>query len=636
MQRGVSNVGELLMHLPRSWIDDREITPIARLKAGHTQRLQGAVLELRHIADRAILSVADDSGTLQATFFHARYLLRDARLQAGQMVTLRGEVSLWRGQLQMTHPEWQAAAAFKPGLYACYPTLAGKGERSLRRLIQAALRSLPIHASSPLDDQINGPTLYQALHILHQPEPEHTPAQRQQALWRIKQEELWVYRALLQQRQRQAEVAACVCVPGEYCEQLLRQFPAALTEAQQQAWQAIARDLQSGQRMHRLLQGDVGSGKTWLAGLAACCALQQGQVAIMAPTAVLAKQHFDTISAWLQPLGISLALLTGSTRATQRKKTLNRLASGDLSLVIGTHALIAEDVCFQQLVLAIMDEQHRFGVRQRWALTEKGEGVHLLAMTATPIPRSLAMALYGDLQLTVMQGMPPGRKPVETRVLKPASRLALAAGMQRIMDQGGSIYWIAPRIDDDDASVEQRLEALRERFPDAHVLGLHGRMKAKEKQQVLDAFASGQCRLLVATTVVEVGVNIPQARLIVIERAEGYGLAQLHQLRGRVGRSIEQGYCILLPSADVGPQGMQRLAAMRDCHDGMQLAETDLRLRGAGDCIGVQQSGAAAFRVLDPEQDALLIQSCYAAEGEAAQLPAEVKAFWRPVAGTVD
>ncbi len=636
-RRGIENVGELLLHLPSKWIDDRDVLSLAHVRPGQVARVRGVIVAREFVSGRGCLRIQlrSQGDMLRATFFHARHLLRDARLQVGQEITLRGELSLWRGQWQMTHPDWQAWASFAPAIVPHYPMLAGKGTRALRRLIGAALRLLPEDARSPLDARIDGMPLRMALQAVHCPSLDQDDAWRRQAVSRIKREELYVYRALMHRRKMAADCEATAFAPGCWCERLLARFPAPLSDAQQQAWRDIAADLRSGRRMHRLLQGDVGSGKTWLAALAACCPLERGaQVAFMAPTGVLARQHYETLRAWLADWDVDVEILTGGMRASERKRVCNRLREDGALLVVGTHALIGEDVRFRRLGLAIVDEQHRFGVRQRWALAEKGEGVHLLAMSATPIPRSLAMGLYGDLDLTIMRGMPPGRKAVDTRILSQARLAALYAGMRRILDAGGRIYWVVPRVEEEAASVSRRVEDMRRNFPDARAQGLHGRMKVADKQRILASFASGECRLLVSTTVIEVGVHVPEARLIVIEHADRYGLAQLHQLRGRVGRDGEQGYCVLLASEAAGATSIGRLRAMLDCHDGMALAERDLLQRGAGDWVGLRQSGDLAFRLFDPLLDAgLLIE--WEQEFDHS-LDTMLQSFWRPVSATVD
>jgi ATP-dependent DNA helicase RecG len=361
------------------------------------------------------------------------------------------------------------------------------------------------------------------------------------------------------------------------------------------------------------------------------------QAALMAPTEVLARQHAETLAELLRPVDVEVGLLTAGIGAKNRKAVIRALGEGELPVIVGTHALISEDVRFARLGLAMVDEQHRFGVRQRWELAERGEAVHLLAMTATPIPRTLALALYGDMDLSVMRGLPPGRKPVQTRVLSAKSLAKLYQGMRRLLDQGARIYWIVPRIDEDEdgASVVQRAEELAVAFPRDGVQGLHGRMKSADKHAVLDAFAGGDCRILVSTTVVEVGVNVPEARLIVIEQADRYGLAQLHQLRGRVGRSDAQGYCMLLASSEASPTAIQRLGRMVSLHDGLALAEADMQLRGSGDIVGVRQSGEAGFRLLDVVRDAALIrQGQLGGCGDAVS--ERMIEFWRPVAEAVD
>jgi len=456
------------------------------------------------------------------------------------------------------------------------------------------------------------------------------------AAQRLRLEELLTYLHLMRDMRQKAQLPASVWAGTTLAGSLLTRLPYPLTEAQKKVWEEILVDTGSGRRMHRLLQGDVGAGKTWVAALAMAMAVDNGfQAALMAPTSVLARQHADSLNRLFEPLGRQIVLLTGGLRASARRQIVDGLVSGDIDMVVGTHALISDDVHYRRLGLAVVDEQHRFGVRQRWALAGRGEVVHLLAMTATPIPRSLALALYGDMDLSLMRGMPPGRKPVKTSVI--TGRGKLAEGMRRILDQQGRIYWIVPRVDEDEdgASVEQRVAALKRHFGDANVLGLHGRMKQQEKDAVLAAFSSGDCRILVSTTVVEVGVNVPEARLMVIEQADSYGLAQLHQLRGRVGRSDAQGYCILLPSRDAPQAVFTRLRHMAEHHDGLELAELDLKLRRAGDALGARQSGEAGFRLLDIARDAGLIRHWHQHLPPVAPTDSMIR-FWRPMAESVD
>ncbi len=639
---GVRRLGDLLLRLPARWVDDRVVTPIRELREGEPARTEGRVLRVDAAGAgrrrQVVVRLADGDGAeLELRFFHSDWLLRDARLTPGRRISVRGKPEWWRGRCQMLHPEWMPAEQFAGGWRPVYGSVAGVSGARIAGFIRRGLELAPPEASSPFDAALpDHPSLREALFEAHAAARGPEAAIHARACERLLLEELFTYLHLMRRMRARARIAAPAWPAGEMAARLLEALPWPLTPAQRQAWRDIAADLASGQRMHRLVQGDVGSGKTVVAALAMLAAVENGaQAALMAPTSVLAAQHAETLNSLLAPLGEQVALLTGALTLAARREMLARLAAGEIRMVAGTHALISEDVRYRNLGLAVVDEQHRFGVRQRWALTERGPAVHLLAMTATPIPRSLALALYGDMDLTVMRGMPPGRKPVETRVI--ASRGRLAEGMRRMLDAGGRIYWIVPRVDEDDdgASVTQRAQALAARFPDAGVLGLHGRMKPAEKEAALAAFADGRCRLLVSTTVVEVGVNVPEARLIVIEQAERYGLAQLHQLRGRVGRGEAQGYCILLPSRDAPAAALERLARMADCHDGLALAELDMKLRGAGDATGVNQSGDVGFRLLDLARDAHLIRDWHDRLPEARPTEAMIR-FWRPEAERVD
>jgi len=639
---GVHCVGDLLLLLPKAYVDDRVSIPIRDLQAGVEARTSGRILKVESTGmgkkRQVVIVLGDESGAqVELRYFHSPYLLRDARLAPGREISVRGKPEWWRGSCQMVHPEWVPLEAFSGGWKPVYASVAGLTGMRIAGMIQRALLLIPRTAASPFDAGLKSfPSFGHALRLIHTPNtnPDSDPVK--QAMMRLRLEELLTYLHLMRGMRRKAQVSAPAWKKTELAEAFLASLPYPLTGAQASVWKEIQCDLSSGLRMHRLLQGDVGAGKTWIAALSMLMAVNHGyQAALMAPTSVLAQQHAETLNELLAPLDRNVVLLTGGMRAQERRKILGGLADGSIDMVVGTHALISADVQYHKLGLAVVDEQHRFGVRQRWALTERGGAVHLLGMTATPIPRSLALALYGDMDLSLMRGMPPGRKPVETRVI--SGRGKLAEGMHRILDKGGRIYWIVPRIDEDEdgASVDQRVEALKARFPGTGVLGLHGRMKAKEKEVVLDAFTTGDCRLLVSTTVVEVGVNVSEARLMVIEQAEGYGLAQLHQLRGRVGRSDVQSYCVLLPSKDASEAALSRLGHMAMHHDGLELAELDLRLRGAGDALGARQSGEAGFRLLDIVHDAGLIRHWHEHLPSVEPTDAMIH-FWRPVAGSVD
>jgi RecG-like helicase len=640
---GIRSLGDLLLVLPRNYVDDRISVPLRSLKAGEETRTQGRVVGVRAAGTgrkrQAVVTIADETGALlELRFFHSPYVLRDARLAPGRTISVRGRPEWWHGRCQMLHPEWMPIESFVRGWKPVYPSLAGLGSRRVGALVARALAAMPEGAASPFDSGLPAhPPLLKALRLIHAP-PEHGPEapEVRKAFERLRLEELLVYLHLMREMRSKAAVPAPAWKEIDLAAKLLSHLPFPLTPAQAAAWEEIRADLASGRRMHRLLQGDVGAGKTWVAALALLTAVEHGaQAALMAPTSVLARQHAETLNTLFSPLGHEIKLLTGGLRASERRRILAGLEGGDIAMVAGTHALISRDVRYRNLGLAIVDEQHRFGVRQRWELAARGSSVHLLAMTATPIPRSLALALYGDMDLSLMRGMPPGRKPVATRLITRRGRLA--SGMRRILDAGGRIYWIVPRVDEDEdgVSVSQRVEALKPHFPGIDIRGLHGRMKAGEKEDALAAFAAGSCRILVSTTVVEVGVDVPEARLIVIEQADAYGLAQLHQLRGRVGRDGEQGYCILLPSPGASPTAIQRLRHMCAHHDGLKLAELDLELRGAGDALGARQSGMAGFRLLDIVRDASLIRHWHAHLPDVRPSEAMIR-FWRPLAESVD
>ncbi|RLL53553.1 ATP-dependent DNA helicase RecG [Mariprofundus sp. EBB-1] len=646
MARDIRCMGDLLLHLPKDYIDDRHIHPIAQLVEGESARIVGRIVSRQargYGRSRQVsLNIADDSGQISLHFFHSGYMMSDARLSEGREISVRGVAERWKGFWQMSHPDWCLPEQFQPGFHAQYGSVAGLGGKRVSGFIQHVLSLLPVTASSPLDAPLASslPSLRNALISVHMPNSVDQ-SMLEKALKRLKAEEVIIYLHLMRHKKKEADCPAHALHQEHVSQQLLDALPYPLTAAQQAAWHDIQSDLHSGRRMHRLLQGDVGAGKTWVAALSMLKAAACGyQAALLAPTEVLANQHAETLQALLAPLGFGIVLLTGSCKAKRRRDILAGLASGEILLVVGTHALLNDDVVFDRLALALVDEQHRFGVRQRWGLADKQQGnhaVHLLGMTATPIPRSLALSLYGDMDLTIMRGMPLGRKPVETRVIAANKMQPLAEGMRRILDADGRIYWIVPRIDEDEdgVSVDQRVALLHNYFPDANVTGLHGRMKATEKNAALDAFSSGASSILVSTTVVEVGVNVVEARLIIIEQAEGYGLAQLHQLRGRVGRSDAQGYCMLVAGEKVSANSSERLKQMVHSHDGLELAEADLALRGSGDAIGTRQHGDAGFRILNMAEDAALVRQCFERLPDFT-LNDAMQQFWRPCAESTD
>jgi len=643
VSRDIRCLGDLLLHLPKSYVDDRVTIDIHGLREGLEARTRARVMDVEGRGSgrrrQVLVHLVDDHGDrLILRFFHSGFLMRDARLKPGRWLSIRGMPERRGGVWQMIHPQWLPEEQHQDGWQTEYSSLAGLGSQRIEGMINHILQSIPARAKSPLDRILTEyPRLKEALKLLHQPllmSPHSGELKR--ASERLKLEELLVYLRLMIKKKERAQVPAARFAPGTVTAQFMESLPYNLTAGQRQVWAEIRDDLASGRRMHRLLQGDVGSGKTLVAALCMLTACENGvQSAIMAPTEVLAVQHAETLSAFFHPFGIKVHLMHGGMSARKRKQLLDGLSDASARVVVGTHALISRDVHFSRLGLAVVDEQHRFGVRQRWELSERGQSVHLLAMTATPIPRSLALALYGDMDLSLMRGMPPGRKPVQTTVVSTRSMSRLTEGMQRILNQQGRIYWIVPRIDDDDVSVQQRSEDLAGRFPDAGVRVLHGRLSGKEKKEALDAFDGGDCRILVSTTVVEVGVHVAEANLIIIEQADRYGLAQLHQLRGRVGRQNRQDYCVLIPGESAEKAACQRLRNLCSMHDGLDLAELDLKLRGSGDAIGTRQSGEAGFRLLDPVCDAALIRYWHQ-HLPTFQMDDAMSRFWRHTDTGVD
>jgi len=643
VSRDIRCLGDLLLHLPKSYVDDRVTIDIHGLRVGLEARTRARVMDVEGRGSgrrrQVLVHLVDDHGDrLILRFFHSGFLMRDTRLKPGRWLSIRGMPERRGGVWQMIHPQWLPEEQHQDGWQTEYSSLAGLGSQRIRTILHHLLDALPVTAKSPLDALLpDYPELKRAMTLLHQPGLA-SPHGREMSLAfeRLQLEELLVYLRLMMKKKEMAQIPAARFVPGSMTPRFIESLPFNLTSGQRQVWAEIQSDLASGRRMHRLLQGDVGAGKTLVAALCMLTACENGvQSAIMAPTEVLAVQHAETLSAFFHPFGIKVHLMHGGMSALARKRLLSGLSDADVQMVVGTHALISRDVRFSRLGLAVVDEQHHFGVRQRWELSERGQSVHLLAMTATPIPRSLALALYGDMDLSLMRGMPPGRKPVQTTVVSTRSMSRLAEGMQRILNQQGRIYWIVPRIDDDDVSVQQRSEDLAGRFPDAGVRVLHGRLSGKEKKEALDAFDGGDCRILVSTTVVEVGVHVAEATLMIIEQADRYGLAQLHQLRGRVGRQNRQDYCVLIPGESAGKAACQRLRNLCSMHDGLDLAELDLKLRGSGDAIGTRQSGEAEFRLLDPVCDAALIRYWHQ-HLPIFQLDDAMSRFWRHTDTGVD
>ena len=616
---GVHRVEDLLFHLPLRYQDRTRVTPIGAAREGADLVIDGEVRAADVVFGRRrslIARLQDGSGTLTLRFFHFSAAQKNA-LQTGTRLRCFGQVRRGASGLEMYHPEYRSledgedtvAAALTP----IYPTTAGIGQNQWRNLCGQALARLRRQPPQDLLPPGHNPfDLAHALDYLHAPPPdapqellragEH-PAQQRLALEELVAHNLALQR--LRQSQR-SEGAPPLAVNTGLTADFLQSLPFAPTGAQQRVMAEIAADLAKPLPMLRLLQGDVGSGKTLVAAVAALQAISNGyQVAIMAPTEILAEQHRASFNSWFEPLSIAMEWLSGRIKGKKRSAALLRIAAGEAALVIGTHALFQQDVEFHRLGLVIVDEQHRFGVHQRLALTGKGaagEGKpHQLVMTATPIPRTLSMVAYADLDCSVIDELPPGRQPVTTALIDSNRRAQVVARVAAACEQGRQAYWVCTLIEESDVLQAQAAEAtvaeLQLALPQLAIGLIHGRMKPVEKEAVMLAFKLGGIALLVATTVIEVGVDVPNASLMIIENPERLGLAQLHQLRGRVGRGRQASHCVLLYQTPLSASGRDRLAALRDSSDGFYIAERDLELRGPGEVLGTRQTGLMEFRI---------------------------------------
>ncbi len=633
--RGLSTLQDLWLHLPLRYEDRTALTPIRSLQAGVAAQVEGTVEAVeRGFRYRPMLRVAigDDShATLVLRFFHFRSQQVN-QFRVGSRVRCYGTPRAGQHGLEIVHPSYRVLEEGEAGelgdqLDPVYPAVEGIGPATLRKLIGQALDRLPDEASLELlpPEWLRGsglPSLRDALLAMHRPARDADlaalaagthPAQRRLAL-----EELLAHHLSLR-RQRialQRHRAPALKGKGTLAKRLQDALPFELTGAQQRVFAEVRHDLAQPSPMLRLVQGDVGSGKTVVAALAAMLAVEAGkQAALAAPTELLAEQHLVNLRSWLEPLGVRVAWLAGKVTGKARATVLADVASGAAQVVVGTHALMQEGVAFHDLALAIVDEQHRFGVHQRLALREKGASddavPHQLVMTATPIPRTLAMAAYADLDVSAIDELPPGRTPVQTIALSGERRPELVERIRAACAEGRQAYWVCTLIDDSDEVVAQAaqttFEQLSASMPELRIALVHGRMKANDKQATMRAFKQGEVDLLVATTVIEVGVDVPNASLMIVENAERLGLAQLHQLRGRVGRGAAASACVLLYQPPLSQMAKQRLATLRETNDGFVIAEKDLELRGPGELLGTRQTGLANFRVADLARDAALL-----------------------------
>jgi ATP-dependent DNA helicase RecG len=617
---------DLLLHLPASVIDRRLRPKINEAEIGTMVTLEVTVD--RHRAPPAgrsraphLVYASDDTGTVILTYFRAYPGQIEKLLPVGEKRYVSGTTQLFDGMLQIVHPDRvvdEEGFAKLSGIDAVYPLTEGLAISSLRKAIGQALTRLPALPEWISPDVIRRckfPDLADALHRVHVP-VEVTDILPEGPFWsRLAYDELLagqLARALVRAQLRRP-AGDRNAGDGHFRRRIIDALPYALTPSQQQAVAAIADDLTQPVRMLRLLQGDVGSGKTVVALMAAAAVAEAGkQTALMAPTEILARQHIKTIAPLAERAGLRVAILTGREKGRDRNDILARLASGEIDVLVGTHALIQPDVEFKALALAVVDEQHRFGVRERLALTNKGSAVDVLVLSATPIPRTLVLTYFGDMDISELREKPAGRQPIETRTMSASRLQEVIDGIGRAAEAGKLIYWIVPLVEESEmdgpklTNAEERFESLRERFGDKVGL-VHGRMKGVEKDAAMAAFAAAETQILVATTVVEVGVDVPAATIMVIENAERFGLAQLHQLRGRIGRGSEASTCLLMYREPLGEIATKRLKVIKDSTDGFRIAEEDLKLRGEGDVLGVRQSGMPGYRIARSEVHAQLI-----------------------------
>ncbi|HEV2227380.1 MAG TPA: ATP-dependent DNA helicase RecG [Steroidobacteraceae bacterium] len=654
---GVARVADLLFLLPLRYEDRTRATAIGALTPGARATVEGEV-QLTEVAFRRrrqlLTRISDGSGFLTLRFFHFSGS-QQQRLGRGTRLRAFGEVRRGPLGLEMVHPEYRHLAAepapLEETLTPIYPLTEGVPQGRLRALIGQALDEAGRSGLADLIPPRAGlppglPTLAQALSYLHRPPREAQlavlAAGRHPAQRRLAFEELLAHHVSLRARKRalKSDPAFDLEEGGGLARALIAALPFALTRAQARALGEVEADLASGVPMVRLLQGDVGCGKTVIAAAAAARAAGAGrQAALMAPTELLAEQHWRNFQDWFRPLGVPVALLSGGQAARARRSALAGLASGEIRVVVGTHALFQEGIEFGGLALVIVDEQHRFGVQQRLRLSEKGQGTgrlpHQLIMTATPIPRTLAMTAYADLDISVIDELPPGRTPVQTVVLPEERRAQVVARIVGACRAGRQVYWVCPLIDESDElraqAAEETAGALAAALPGVRVGLVHGRMPSAARDQAMLAFKSGKTQLLVATTVIEVGVDVPNATLLVIENAERMGLAQLHQLRGRVGRGAEASTCVLLYRAPLSEPARARLKVIRATSDGFEIARRDLELRGPGELLGTRQTGLAQLRVADLMRDADLLPRVQTAAGlieSSADIVGALTARW--------
>lgn len=624
---GIGNLQALLLHLPLRYIDETHITAIRDLRLGDSAQVEGEIVhaEVTYKPRKALVArLQDASGQITLRFLNF-YPSQIATLKVGNQLRVYGEVRGGFFGYEMVHPSCKSVGQktqVAETLTPVYPTVAGLTQANLRKAVSIALalESLAETLPETVYQALRMPSFADSLHALHHPAPDadlQALDDKTSPYWRrLAFDELLAQQLSMRQHYaRRRSVSAPQFQPSKVLiSALLKRLPFALTNAQQKVALEIQHDLTQPHPMQRLLQGDVGSGKTIVACMAALQSIESGwQVALMAPTEILAEQHYRKMLTWLTPLNIQTAWLTGSQSKKEREAALAAIVDGSAKFVVGTHALFQQAVKFKNLGLAIIDEQHRFGVHQRLALRQKGQPEpHQLMMSATPIPRTLSMSYYADLDVSVIDELPPGRTPIITKLISDARRDEV---LQRVRDaclQGNQAYWVCPLIEESEAlqlsTANDTFALMQAEFPELKIGLIHGRMKPAEKQAVMAAFSAAELQLLVATTVIEVGVDVPQASLMVIEHAERMGLSQLHQLRGRVGRGATKSLCILLYQNKLSETARARLKVIYESSDGFEIAQADLHIRGPGELLGVRQSGVPMLKIADLERDADLLQ----------------------------
>ncbi|HEY3064290.1 MAG TPA: ATP-dependent DNA helicase RecG [Methylomirabilota bacterium] len=624
-RKGLTTVEDALFFIPLRHEDRTRLTPLRALQPGQVVTISGLIAGLsppppgRSRLPFAVM-LRDETGTATATWFNAGYLARV--FKRGQRLVLHGKVDRFRGALTIQHPEYEIVESGEDDrlhtgrLVPVYSTTEGLTQRPLRSLMHRIVEGFASEVTEILPEATRArrglARLPDALRAAHFPESDADLAAARRRLTFDDFLLLQLGLAILRARTTRAKGIA-MSPRGELVGRLRASLPWSLTAAQDRVWDEIRRDMAAPHPMHRLLQGDVGSGKTLVAVLAVLTAVEAGyQAAVMAPTEILAEQHFVTLHRWLEPLGVSVTLLTSALRARERTARLAAVAAGQIHCVVGTHALVQEAVEFRRLGLAVVDEQHRFGVAQRARLRAKGEHPDLLVMTATPIPRTLSLTLYGDLDVSVLDELPPGRRPVVTKARTEGKRRDIYAFLRAQIDEGRQVYVVYPLVEESEtldlkAATDMARHLQQDVFPELTVGLLHGRQGVDEKDAIMQRFKAGEIHVLVSTTVIEVGIDVPNASVMLIEHAERFGLSQLHQLRGRVGRGPWKSYCILLTAGRLTEDAQHRIDALVATNDGFRIAEVDLQLRGPGEFFGTRQSGLPEFRVADLLRDAAVL-----------------------------